>query len=195
MESSKLLERLARTELGRQLLAEETAEVLEHRRELAAEVERLTVELEAALPALQNAEQKALATVERAREKLRAAQEAHGQAVAAQAHAINSHDMRRTRLESELYTTAPPAIGQFRGWLQDLFDSLRRQRFYEAGEKRDALGNPIAHDGPTAYEMQAKRMAAVQGAMRQAEALMLEALSEDELAEKLEALRASTDGK
>lgn len=192
MESPKLLERLAKTTLGQQLLAEEATEILAHRKELAAEIKRLTAELEAKLPALQDAEAKALAAVERAREKLRAVQEAHGQAVNARTHLCNSHDMRRTQLESELYQTAPPAIAQFRGQMQDLWDSLRRGHFQVTEPRQDALGRTIAADGPNPYEQQAKRMRAVQQAMREAEGLMLQALSEDELAERLEALRAST---
>lgn len=191
MNSSRLLERLAKTELGQQLLAEETAEVLAHRQELAGEIERLTAEEEQALPSLLEAEQKALAAVERAREKLKAAQEAHGQAVAARTHLCNSHQMRRTQLESELYTTAPPAIAAFRGWLQDLWDGLRRSRFQVTEPRRDVMGNVIADDGPNPYQQQAERLARVRDAQRAAEGLMLQALTEEELAERLADLRRS----
>lgn len=175
--------------MGQKFLEEERAEALQHRKELAVEVERLQAEFEAALPALQDAEAKALAALERAREKLKAAQETHGQAVAAHTHLSNSHDMRRSKLEGELYSTASPAIRQFRGWLQDRHDALRRSRFQDVDAKRNAFGEPISQSGPTSYERLAEKLAVVRDAMKAAESLMLEPLDEQGLAKGLAELR------
>jgi len=195
MDGSKLLERLAKTELGQQLLREEGEEILSRRKELAGEINELAVAFEAKLPGLQEAEQKALAVVERAREKLKAAEEAHRQAVMARTHASNSYGGRRGRLEGELVTTASPVIRALRGELQTLFDNLRRNQFGGRESRRDALGRTIASEGPDPYKALADRLRRVQEAMRGCESLMVLALDEEELSQRLEALRASTDGK
>ncbi|MDO8616085.1 MAG: hypothetical protein Q7T33_10200 [Dehalococcoidia bacterium] len=187
-----ILERLADGPAGQRILAELEAEALALRKAKAAQVAALTADFEAALPALVDACTKAEGRVEAAQKALETARAAFRAADIAESNLRARFARERDALNAELEAAADPMIDAFLGELSGLFERVRRTPIEVSGGVLDRLTerrSPITGNGPAI----AARLAAINEARLQAEALKLEALTPAVVTAKLAALRESIE--
>lgn len=164
------------------------------RREIVAKIEKLDADFEAALPPLLKAEEAAKAKVEKAEEALRAARDVWGEAQLAHANLAGPHAYRKMQLEAELQRTASPLIDEAVKVLRALHDSVGNTPIPDAllHPERQGDGTPRPEDTGALREAVDQRdahMARIKEAILEAQGLALEAVSDEELAQKLEELR------
>ena len=164
------------------------------RREIVAEIERLDKAFEAALPPLLKAEEAAKAKAEKANDALQAARKASAEAQLAHANLASPHAHRKMQLEAELQRTASPLIDEAVKVLRALYNSVGNTPIADAllHPDRQGDGTPRPEDTQAlrdAVDRRDAHMARIKEAILEAQALTLEALSDEELAQKLEELR------
>jgi hypothetical protein len=192
-----LLERLEKSDLGQQLLADEQAGLLAHRGQLVREIADLEAAHLAALPTLQEAAAKAAAKLERAREALKPLEVAAGEAALARMSAANTFDSRRAPLEGELRSTASPTIDAFIKELGSLHERVRKEE-PSSPSLRPFAAFPDPDDARRADEANARwtgRVARIRSAIAMAQDLKMLALSADELDARLGELRQSVSAR
>jgi hypothetical protein len=185
------IERFLLSPVGQEMAAHAEEKRLARRKELAAEVDHLTAEAEKRGPELQAAIERAEAARRKAQEALREKDRALGAARRAHVEAGNRLEYEFGVRRRELEETASPRIQEFIDRVQAAVDSARNTRLLEHPGRLNAVSErrtATVHPDPlnlSAY------LGALRAAARAAEALKLEPLSEDEVGEALEAIRAT----
>ncbi len=166
---ARVLERFAESPAGQALLDAQAAELVEERKGQAAEVAQLRADHLAELPRLTVSVEREKGKVEKAQKALETAREGYRVAYLAEAEARSSTDAKVGRLEGSLRETANPLIGEF---------------VREMSRESDAT----RCSGSTDYPAINRRIVAITAAREEAELLTLEALTEDQVHERIEAL-------
>ena len=191
-----LLDRMRESKMGKAIAQELEDKRLAERAALVASIAEARSDLDAKLPALEAARAQARSALEKQREALKIAEGAYNVAAQAERNARSSADMAVGHRESQLIEGSSPAIGEFLRWLQDTFDAFR----YRGAP---AYAMPASPSRPLTKEQQAANTATREHHDRafvifrevreQAEALRLEAISETDLAGRLQGLLAQTN--
>jgi len=186
----RLLERFVQSPAGRALAREQLAEDVSARQRLVEEIARLRTEETEVMPPLQAAIAAARGQEESARLALEERRRANAYAIAEEQVASLGYYTRIARLKVQLRATAPEEIGAFLREVDHREDELRRARPHVWAE--ETFASRIEIERPkvtTTYDEIVAARAEVREIRRAAEAMKLDALAPDDLAERLAALR------
>ena len=170
-------------------------ERLQERRELQGELDKVRAAHEKAVKPLEKHIDSAAAGRDKAQAALDTATTELNQAHAALMDESNRAENKVAELERKLVVTAPPPIGEFVKTIKDERDELRAE---DTCRQVNPLGR--RRDGKTVFEVSTdrasreRRLGAMRAAIESATALQYEALTDDDLAARLEGLRAALPG-
>ncbi len=194
-----IIERLLRSPLAEQAIAEREAERLERRQALVAELREIEQERAKTLPPLGKAADRALAAVEEAEAALLRARAAYGRAFSAKLAAGDRLNRRQAAAERELEELAPPEVAAFLAELGSITSSRRDDLVLRFAPERvlppdHSVGLPngrVVLDRHQGGELLAR---AIAEARREARALALSDLPPLEVAERIAELRRRVFG-
>lgn len=187
LSDKELLEDLRRSPRGQQIVAERQEARLAARRSLAEELGEVLSGLEANAPKLVQADAKFAEQVRKAEERLQALRLSSGASEERQIR--NRLDHRKSLLESQLAQTAPAVIDAFIDALYREEERVRNQGVSIDPPRRNVLGKMVG--GGSNLKSVTARTQGIRAARIAAEALKLQALTEEELGKRLDALRAA----
>lgn len=182
----ELLEDLRNSPRGREIVAEREAQRLAARRTFAEELAEVIEGLGANYPKLVAAEEKVAEQIRKAEERSRALRFS---GASEERQIRNRLDHRKTLLEGQLYDTAPPAVDAFIAALAREEERVRQQGVSIDPPRRNALGE--MEGGGSNLKSFTACIQGTRDARIAAEALKLQALTEEELGKRLDALRAA----
>lgn len=182
----ELLEDLRRSPRGQQIVAERQEARLAERRSLAEELIEVIEGLTANYPKLRDAEERLAEQIRKAEERLETLRRGYGATLERETR--NQLDHRKTQIEGELLQTAPPAINAFIDVLYREEERVRQQGVSIDPPRRNALGEMVG--GGSNLKSFTACIQGIRDARIAAEALNLQALTEEALGKRLDALRA-----
>jgi len=175
------------------LLARVDADRLARRNVLAADRTRLRDERDREIPKLAANVQALTEDREKAWEAIRAAEQAEAEAASAYLTASCAYDVKIANVETELRSTADPALDELRAHLDELIAEVRKgsARISYRHEERNPFSLKMIGETFSNGPARARRMEALVAARRHVDALKLEPLSREALERRIEALLKS----
>ena len=185
-----LLERLEASEIGQKLQKDFQNDTLEKRRSAAAEIKRITAEETKVLPGLLQAREKAASAVKAAEEALQDSRTVYRLAWGDVHNCTVRADNRRNQQEQILRGSYPPELDKFKSEMDELLRLTRSKGI----DHRDHGHRSIVDSKwkPKVYsnsEAVLARLAHIRAAIAEAEGMKLEALSVEEVANRLKELK------
>jgi hypothetical protein len=185
-----LLERLAESELGKQVLEQDRADQRRTRRRLLADLERLAAEEHERLHELRRLRSEAAASLKEARAAAEVAARQYGQADAACEVAALDFSQRRDRGLARLRATADPRIDELLERLRQAQHQAQQEFTIRHEPKRLVNGATALLPHTNAKDVEARLMVLHQAAAR-AEELKLTDLDEGALTRTLAAIASA----
>ena len=191
---SEILQRIIEGEAGRRAAEDIAREATAERIRLKTEIEKLKREHKEAKAENADDLNTTRIKLERAHAKFSEAQQAHQAAQARQAQRTAGFGPRIARLKNQLEASAPAVIFDFIKWLDDQAAEVRATKITTRSRATDIINT--ATDGlRREHYSNAKaltaRLDAIHAARHEAERLQSLILDDDELTQRLEALRES----
>ncbi len=181
----ELLEDLRNSPRGQEIVAERQEARLAERRSLAEELGEVIEGLEANAPKLREADAKLAEQIRKAEERLKALRQGYGAGEERQLRNRLNH--RKGLLEEQLVQSAPASIDAFIEAMRREQERVRTQEFSSEHLRRTGFGE--YEGGGSNRKSWSACIDGLRDAAVAAEALQMQALTEQELGKRLDALR------